>query len=405
MGKLTDKGIKAIIKSGEPGRYADGDGLYLCIRGSGKPYWALRYTLNNKRKLYTVGHLEHVTLAEARIEAGAVRAQIAKDGCDPVVERRRVKQAPIKTVEDLFQDWHGERAPRLKYPKIPLRQYQREVQSMIGGLTLEVITPRDVRAVIQKIVASKRPTIANDVLAMLKQLFNHGIKLDVMNGNPAAAFSVKDAGGIEKSRDRILDIKELRTVFDVFRANSDQFTRENYLACALLLVLGVRKMELLAAQWQEFDLEAGLWRLSANNKTKASITIPLPQSACDWLEELRIRACGSDYVFPRRRASKRYGHVGPDTLNAALKKLVDQGKLEEFTVHDLRRSLRSLLSSIGTPPHIAERCLNHKVQGVEGIYDRYDYLNERLDALEKIAAMIAPMVNDDRNVLPFTRRA
>jgi integrase len=240
---------------------------------------------------------------------------------------------------------------------------------------------------------------------MLKQLFNHGIKLDVMNGNPAAAFSVKDAGGIERSRDRILDIKELRTVFEVFRANSDQFTRENYLACALLLVLGVRKMELLAAQWRDFDLEAGLWRLSSENKTKSAITIPLPQAACAWLEELRVRACGSDYVFPRRRSSKRYAHVGPDTLNAALKKLVDQGKLEEFTVHDLRRTLRSLLSSIGTPPHIAERCLNHKIKGVEGIYDRYDYLDERRASLEKVTAMVAPVVNGDINVVPFSKGA
>ncbi|MEH6823845.1 MAG: integrase arm-type DNA-binding domain-containing protein [Motiliproteus sp.] len=393
MGKLTDKDIKFIIKSERFGRHADGDGLYLCVRNSGKPYWALRYTLNSKRKLYTIGNYGHTSLADARAEAGLLRAQIAKSGCDPVAERHRAKLIPIKTTNDLFNDWHQDRSHRLKYPDIPRRQYERDVKPLIGSLALDAISPRDTRAVIQKIVASNRPTIANDVLALMKQLFNHGIKLDVMNGNPAAAFTVKDAGGVEKSRDRILDQNEITTVFEAFRTNSDQFTRENYLACALLLALGVRKMELLAAQWQEFDLENGLWKLSANNKTNSQITIPLSELALTWLKELKVRACGSHYVFPRRRASKRFSHMGPDTLNAAIQKLIKQGKIEPFTVHDLRRTLRSLLSQVGTLPHIAERCLNHKTQGVEGIYDRYDYIGERRKALNKIANLLAPIVD------------
>jgi len=49
------------------------------------------------------------------------------------------------------------------------------------------------------------------------------------------------------------------------------------------------------------------------------------------------------------------------------------GDIEHFTVHDLRRTRRSLLAAQGTPGHVAERCLNHKLKGVEGIYDRYDY--------------------------------
>ena len=63
--------------------------------------------------------------------------------------------------------------------------------------------------------------------------------------------------------------------------------------------------------------------------------------------------------------------------------MFDEGKMpvEHFTVHDLRRTFRSLLASLSVPGHVAERCLNHKLKGVEGIYDRYDYLNERAEAL------------------------
>ncbi|WP_207061627.1 site-specific integrase [Motiliproteus sp. SC1-56] len=396
MGQLTDKGIKAIIKSGDEGRFADGDGLYLCIRSAGKAYWALRYTANGKRKLFTIGYYEHISLAGARTEAGLLRARIAKDGTDPVAERHREKQKAIRTTDDLFDDWYSQHAKRLKHPKIPLRKYERDIQPVLGGLKVEAVTPRDVRAVVHKITASKRPTVANDALALMKQLFNHGIKLDAMASNPAAAFTNQDAGGVEKSRERILELPELKALFAALRSRPDAFTRENYLACALLLVLGVRKMELLAAQWSEFDLEKGLWSLSAERtKMDAAVLIPLPPAAVAWLEELKVRACGSDYVFPRRRASKRYPHMSPDTLNAALNKLAKAGVISHFTVHDLRRSCRSLLARVGTPPHIAERCLNHKIKGVEGVYDRYDYLDERRTALTAVADIAAPITNLD----------
>jgi len=62
-------------------------------------------------------------------------------------------------------------------------------------------------------------------------------------------------------------------------------------------------------------------------------------------------------------------------------------------VHDLRRTCRSLLASAGVPGHVAERCLNHKLKGVEGIYDRYDYFDERKEALATVAGLMAPLIN------------
>ncbi|MEH6561072.1 MAG: hypothetical protein V7713_06560 [Marinobacter sp.] len=71
------------------------------------------------------------------------------------------------------------------------------------------------------------------------------------------------------------------------------------------------------------------------------------------------------------------------------------GNIAEFTVHDLRRTCRSLLSAAGVPGHVAERCLNHKLKGVEGIYDRYDYFEERKEALTKVAELVAQFINGD----------
>ena len=80
---------------------------------------------------------------------------------------------------------------------------------------------------------SSRPTIANDVLMYCKQLFNHSIKLGITTSNPTSAFRTSDAGGVEHGKDRALTIAELETVF---RMNISSFTRDNYLACSLLLV-------------------------------------------------------------------------------------------------------------------------------------------------------------------------
>jgi integrase len=236
-------------------------------------------------------------------------------------------------------------------------------------------------------------------------MFRHAVKFQFADSNPALALEVSDAGGIETARERSLSIKEVEQVFAVFIGNIFSFGRDNYLACALLLCLGVRKGELTEAKWEEFDLENAVWCLpSERSKTGSGFDIPLPAIAVEWLEELHTRACGSEYIFPNRRASK-VPHMGKDTLSRAIAKLFGReagrkqqppnkmGELEYFSVHDFRRTCRSLLASAGVPSHIAERCLNHKLKGVEGIYDKYDYMDERRDALEKVTALIASSIN------------
>ncbi|MFA0124777.1 integrase, partial [Vibrio sp. 10N.261.48.A2] len=124
-----------------------------------------------------------------------------------------------------------------------------------------------------------------------------------------------------------------------------------------------------------------------------------PKLCLLWFQELLVRACGSDYVFPNRRKSKA-PHMGKDTLNRAISKMFGRepgrkiqppnkmGDIKHFAVHDLRRTCRSLLAAEKVSNHIAERCLNHKLKGVEGIYDRYDYFEERKEALEKVTTRV-----------------
>lgn len=402
MGRLTTKSVSAKTK-GAPGSFADGGGLYLVVPKAGRAYWMLRFTSNKKRKEMTLGRVDDMSLADARTEA-AFKMKQHREGLDPLIAKQRAKHDSIRSVNDLFADWHEGNIKRLKHHLIPFRIYSKDIAPVIGQMQPEAVTARDIRQILRNITESNRPTIANDALLYCKQLFNHGIKLDIVSSNPASAFTVSDAGGIEKSRDRVLTIKELSFVFNKFREESDSFTRDNYLACALLVSLGVRKSELTEAKWSEFDLNSNVWYLpSDRSKSGVAIDIPLPDLSVEWLHELKVRAFNSDYVFPNRRASKA-PHMGKDTLNRAISSLFGRepgravqpenrmGDLEHFTVHDLRRTCRSLLASIGIPGHIAERCLNHKLKGVEGIYNRHDYFDERKEALDQLSKKLAPII-------------
>ncbi|MGO2089072.1 MAG: tyrosine-type recombinase/integrase [Oceanisphaera sp.] len=407
MAKLTVKKVEALIKAGnkQTQRHADGEGLYLVVPASGTASWMLRFTSNKKRREMTLSKVKDLSLADARLEAAKKMKQV-REGFDPLLQRKRAEQESIKTVNDLFEDWYPTLVKRLKHPNIPKRVYTKDIAPHIGEISLDKITARDIRTTITAINNSGRPTIANDALGHCKQLFNHGIKLDLLQGNPASAFTVRDAGGIEQSKDRALSEEELKTFFRIARENSASFSRDNYLACALLVCLGVRKSELCEAKWEEFDLEKGLWHLpKERSKTNVGFTIPLATEVLQWLEELKIRGFGSEYVLPSRRTSKR-PHMGADTLNRAITKLFghEAGKKKQppnlmadmphFAVHDLRRTCRTLLAKQGTPGHVAERCLNHKLKGVEGIYDQYDYLEERKVALEALARSIKKVLNE-----------
>ncbi|RXJ73513.1 integrase [Veronia nyctiphanis] len=396
MGKLNVKTIQSLVK-GDNKKHSDGGGLYLWVRNPYKTTWRFRYSIGDKRREMTLGSYPELSLAAARTQAQAMRDKLVEDE-DPIVIRQQKKRITIRTVDDLFDDWYqNDLLNHLKHPEIPFRVYTKEIKPDLGGYRLNSVAPSQIRDILSAIRYSGRPSISNDALLILKRLFNHGIKLGVVNTNPALAFSTKDAGGVERARDRALSIDELKFVFDVFRQHQTSFSRENYLACCLFLSLGIRKSELLGAKWNEFDLENKLWSLPADRtKTSVGIDIPLTQQVIEMLEELRLRARDSQYLFPARRSSK-YPHVSPDTVNRAIAKLFgkEPGKskqppnrmshIEPFHVHDLRRTFRSLAASVGIASHIAERCLNHKLKGVEGVYDRYDYLDERREATRRSA--------------------
>lgn len=281
---------------------------------------------------------------------------------------------------------------RIRRSDIIRKQLDGDLIPKLGRMRIAEVKPLDIDGMIRAILKRGSPVMANRVLATTKAVFNYAIRHHWIEQNPAAAFRRVDAGGEEKARTRALSAEELVALFKALRAAGSAF-RVYDLAVKLLLVTGVRVSELIEAPWAEFDLEADepVWRIPAGRiKTRKEMvlrdfTIPLSPVVVEWLREIKRLSVASDYVFPaRRRVSKPT--MSPATMNWAMGE-INHG-LEHFTLHDLRRTARTHLARLGVKPHVAERCLNHKLPGINDTYDTHDYLEERRLALNAWADLL-----------------
>lgn len=409
---MNNKQLDALIRKGADKMVGMGDSLYFRI-ARGRASWVVKYMIAGKRAQIALPiSYPTLSISEARLQALEIKQKV-KIGIDPKSERKKAGFHSIHNMNDLFTDWYSTYALKhLKEPSIPQGHYNRGVRKHIGVMAINDVTPHHVKLIIDNIVESNRRSIANKTLQHLKQLFNHAIKLNLITFNPAQAFKPKDAGGIEYSRSRYLRLDEINYAFRVMRESSPEFSRDNYLACCMLLCFGCRKGELITAKWEDIDLSNKVWHCIPNKQPKNApikrVAIPIPDLVIPWFIELKFRSGQSNYLFPARQKSKQ-GHISADTVNSALQKLMGRGtgnrkaqyenrmpNIEHFTLHDLRRTCRSLLSEIGISEHISERCLNHKQKGVVGVYDRYHYFTERKSALEKLSKYIHPhLINED----------
>lgn len=417
MAKLTDIQIRAWIKAGEhfEGR-ADGGGLYLSFPPRYRaPFWRYRYRIAGKQRTMLIGSYSDISLSKARATVKELAARVAL-GHDVAGEKQARKAEALTRMEEeknalrvaalAAEYFKRQILGHWKHPDILSRRIEKDINPNIGHLKVEDVRPRHIDAMLQKIVARGAPTVANDVLRWTRRIFDYAIKRYGLEVNPAAAFEIADAGGQEKSRDRWLTRDELIQLFQAMRL-AKGFSRENELTMKLLLALCCRKMELCAAQWAEFDLDGAVWHLPAERvKNGDAIDIPLPPPAVEWLRELHRISGGSRWVLPARKMQhKMIPHIQESTLPVALAKVRrEMADAPHFTIHDFRRTGRTHLAALGVDPVVAERCLNHRIKGVEGIYNRHQYFDERRRALELWAGLLVALEQEaEYNILPMRK--
>ena len=145
--------------------------------------------------------------------------------------------------------------------------------------------------------------------------------------------------------------------------------------------------------------EDGVWKIPREERQKTNAgSLQLPAKALAIINK-QPRLASNPYVF----AAASRGNGPMNGFSRAKMSFDKHCGVSGWTLHDLRRTARSLLSRAGVRPDISERVLGHTIAGVEGIYDRYQYDREKAEALAKLATLVDGIVNPRDNVLPLTK--
>ena len=216
--------------------------------------------------------------------------------------------------------------------------------------------------------------------------------------NLTAAFVRVDprANPKERARTRVLSDEEIRAIWPVL-AEAGTFG-----ALVKMLLLTAQRRDEVANMSRKEIGEGAIWTIPAERyKTKRPNHVPLSKAALAIVEaQPKIEDC--EYVFASRAKTPFSGFAKSkaaldDAVLATTKKQAQNGAkaepLPNWTLHDLRRTAKTLMARAGVRPDISERVLGHVIAGVEGTYDRHSYADEKRDALEKLAAMVERIVN------------
>jgi integrase len=370
MGKLTATAVKAKV---EPGRYGDGDGLFLLIGKTGARSWMVRVQKDGRRRDIGLGSESKVSLKLARERAALVRSQI-EAGIDPVAERR--KAAGIPTFREAAALVHAEHKKGWKNGKHQaqwLSTLEAYAFPLFGDVSVGLIDNAAVRDALAAIWLTKPETARR-----LRQRIRTVIDWAVAKGyrGTSLAMPVIDKA-LPKQRDKTKHHAALPHA-DVPRFMADLRSKETIGRLALegLILTVVRSGDLRGMKWGEVDIGAKLWHVPVEDgrgKGGRIHTVPLSPAMLDVLERARKHRRGdSDLVFP---GVKRGKALSDNTLR---KVALDMGY--QITAHGFRSTFADWINEqTSFPPALREAALAHvNPNKVEASYSRTDYLEKRV---------------------------
>lgn len=363
-------------------------GFALRISSRGNRSWIFMGRVK-KRKLcrFTIGRAAlkktdpGLSLAEARAKAKALRDALDR-GDDP---RRG---AGFDAVADRFLEKYAKREQRRW--KETERILNRYVRPEWGATPIEEIRRCDVAALLDKIEDENGRTMANRTLAVVRKLFNWYAARDDTFTSPIVRGMAR---GKPVKRDRALDDDEIRALWAGLEADEFKTGAVPHPFAAitkLLLLTAQRRDEVAKMKYSETAESDGgaIWTIPRDRyKTLREQIVPLTTAALEALgTQARVEGC--EHVFTTDGESPFQGFgklkaVLDDKMAEALGR-----DLDPWQLRDLRRTARSLMSRAGVRGDIAERVLGHVIAGVEGVYDRHDYLAEKRKALDLLAGVI-----------------
>ena len=361
-------------------------GLYLVVQPSGAKSWAVRYRHNGQPRKATLGPYPRLDLKAAR-ELGGKALRGAAEGRDVADEKKQAAQAQADSIEAIVERFVERHLKRNYRPK-PLKESERLLRVHIIATwrrrAIGSITRRDVRDMLDKIVAGGAPIVSNRVHSICRKLFNWCVENEIVAASPLTGVKPPAA---ESSRDRVLTDAELNQVWLAADAMGFPFGP----VVQLLILTGQRRGEVAGMRWAELDLDNALWTMPRERtKNNRAHTVPLSAQAVIILEQLP-RIVGSGFVFTLDGAKPINGFgKNKDRLD----KLAG---VAGWTVHDLRRTCASGMAKMGVSLPVIEKLLNHvsgSFAGIVGVYQHHEYADEKRKALESWADHVAASVTD-----------
>jgi integrase len=347
--------------------------------------------------------LDVLTLGQAREKARLWRRLIQR-GIDPDIEAKRRRSEREARERRIAADSFEAVARRFIAEHVAGKRTAQDITALIeaklvahwGARPIIGIGKRDVIDRIEDIKRASGNEAARQALAYARVLFGWAMERDIIAASPCPVISKRSKLLAPKTmRQRVLDNDEIKLIWRATEANiypADPFLR-------LLLILGCRRNELARARWREFDLRkpgAETWTLKGERtKTGDPRIVPLPAMAVAMIAELPRFAAG-DFVFSAlhgRRPFTAFSRMKA-RLDDKITALNGSVPLEQWGLHDLRRSMRTALSALSIPPLVAELMIGHEQQGIAAVYDLHRYESEQRQAFERWCARMRDIVKE-----------
>ena len=378
--RLTAVAVRRI----KPGRYADGNGLYLIVDESGARRWILRTVVRGRRRDLGLGSVALVGLAEAR-EAAVRLRRIARAGGDPVADRSRQRRQ-VPTFADATRqvyELHAKTLRNARHRATWLSSLEANIFPVFGDRPVDHVDTADVLKALTPIWTTKAET-ARRIKQRVRVVLDWAKASGYREGdNPADAIT--RALPMQKAKVRHLPALAYGDVPAFLATLRDAEAAPTVtLAFQFLILTAARTSEVLGAQWAEIDQHAGTWTVPSERiKSGREHRVPLAPVALAVLTDAATRADGGPFVFPGRRQ-------GQPLSNTALLMVLRRLGRTDITAHGFRSSFRDWAAEqTHFPRVVAEAALAHVIPDkVEAAYLRSDLFDQRRALMHAWAAFV-----------------
>jgi integrase len=353
-------------------------GFGLMVTRNGARSYVVQYRAHGRSRRLTLD-AGALSLDAAKREARKRLGEVAKGG-DPVAERRRETAAASDTLRAVAEAYFRREGKNIRTMEERRRTLERLVFPSFGARPIDDIGRSDIVRLLDKIEDTSGAVMADRTLAYLRKVLNwHATRSDTFRSPIVRGMArTKPA---ERARDRILTDDEIRRLWQATKAHPGPFSS----LVQFLLLSACRRVE--ALYMTRSELNGRDWLVpAARHKSKREFMLPLSKAAAGVLAAMPVIGSADAYVFT-------LNGINPIGAESKAKARLDKASgVTGWTLHDLRRSARSLMSRAQVPSDHAERAIGHVIPGIRQVYDRHSFKKEKKEAIEALAREIAAIV-------------